>query len=190
MNETVPAPEQAYLTWETRIKVLANPSIWLSLLMAFGIPSVLLGILIGVIAKNPVYALLIPLVGTGGFLLIFVLVGLVIDLFGGFKVIFALTTHGVRSMSGKVAKATSAAAVLTGIMTGNLGAMGAGLLAESEQNVFIPWGAVTKVKVAAGRRVLTVKREWGFKPIALYCTRENYAQVLEIFRYFAGDKLR
>ena len=31
--------------------------------------------------------------------------------FGGFKAIFALTTHGVRFMSGRMAKATSSAAV-------------------------------------------------------------------------------
>lgn len=184
------APEQVYLAWEARIKVLPNPTVWGSLLAAFGIPSLLLGLLVAFIARRPELALLVPLAATGGFLLLFTLIGLVIDLFGGFKAIFTLTTRGVRAQSGRVARATSAVAVWTGIATGNLAAAGAGLLAESEQNVFIPWDQVTAVKVKAGRRYVHVKRAWGFKPIGLYCTRENFPQVLEVLRYFAGDRVR
>ena len=190
MNETTSAPDQVYLTWETHIKLLNNTGIWSSLLLAFGIPSVLLGILLGVVAKNAVYALMVPLVAVGGLLLIFVCVGIVIDLFGGFKVIFILSQSGVRSLSGKVAKATTTATMIAGLLGGNITTFAAGALAESEQNVFIPWDAITSVKHKASRRFLLIKRAWGYKPIGLYCTPENHQQVLELVRRFAADKIK
>jgi len=190
MNAYASAPEQVYLTWETRIKVLTNLNLWFSLLLAFGIPSVLLGILVGVVAKKFVYALLIP-VGAVCFLLsVFVVVGLVIDLFGGFRVVFIVSTHGIRSLSGSAAKAIPTAAVLAGLLGESAGAVGAGLLAESERNVFIAWDDITVVKHSAWRRFLLIKRAWGFKPIGLYCTAENHQQVLELVRGFVPDKLR
>jgi hypothetical protein len=191
MNENALTPEQeTLLTWETRIKVLSNTSIWFSLLMAFGIPSVLLGIFFAFIAKRPVYALLVPLVALGGLLLIFVLVGIVIDLFGGFRVIFVLSNTGLRSLTGKVAKTIPTITVLAGLLAGKPGMVGTGLLAESEQNVFIPWEAITVVKHKAWRRFLLIKRSWGDKPIGLYCTPENHQQVVDLVRSFAGDKFR
>lgn len=185
---TVP-PEQLHLTWETRIRVLANATVWKSLLLAFGIPSVLIGIFAASAAKRPEYALLVPAVALSILFGLFILVGLVIDLLGGFKATFFLTSHGVRCVSGKGAKAASTAAVLAGIFSGNPGAVGAGLLAESEQNVCIPWKDITKLKVEAWRRFIMVKREWGYKPIGLYCTPENFPQAMEILRHYAGDKL-
>ena len=56
-------PERIQLTWETRVRLLANPDVWFSLLLAFGIPSVLLGLFAAVIAKRPEFALLVPLGG-------------------------------------------------------------------------------------------------------------------------------
>ena len=182
-------PEQLHLTWETRIRILTNPTVWTSMLLALGIPGVLLGIFVAVIAKRPEYALLVPLGLLSILFGIFIMVGLVIDLFGGFKAVFFLTSHGVRSVAGKGAKAASTAAALAGIFSGNPGLAGAGLLAESEQNVFIPWKDITKLKVKTWRRFIMVKREWGYKPIGLYCTPENFSQVMEIFRFYAGDKL-
>ena len=53
---------------------------------------------------------------------------------------------------------------------------------ESEQNVFILWKDITRIKVKSKRRCIHTKREWGFKPIGLYCTPENFSQKLEILR--------
>lgn len=186
---TTVTPEQLLITWETRIRVLTNPSVWTSMLLVLGIPSVLLGILFAVIAERPEYALLVPLGFMSILFGIFIVVALVIDVFGGFKATFFLTTDGVRSVSGKGARAASTAALVAGVLAGNAGAAGAGLLAKSEQNVFIPWKNITKIKVKTGRRFILVKREWGDKPIGLYCTPGNFQQVMDIFRQYAGDKM-
>lgn len=183
------SPEQLHLTWETRIRVLANATVWKSLLLAFGIPSVLIGIFVASTSKHAEYALLIPAIVLGILMGLFVVVGGVIDLFGGFKAIFFLTSHGVRCVSGKGAKAASRATVVVGLLTGNPGAVGSGLLAESGQDAFIGWNDITKIKVKPRSRFIMVKQAWGIQPIGVYCTSENFSQVLDIFRYYAGDKL-
>ena len=184
------SPDRPLLSWETRIKLLTNGQLWSTLLMVFGLSSALLGVLVGFITKNPLYGAAAPAIGIGGFIAVYLPIALVIDLIGGFAVVFVLSEQGARSLSGKLAKNLTGAAVLTSLLAGKSGAMGAALMAESEQNVFIPWSAVTKVTVKPGRRYVELKREWGFKPIGLYCTRENYEQVLETVRGFVGDKIR
>ena len=187
---TSDVPDRPLLSWETRIGVLGNGQLWMTMLMVFGISSGLLGVLVGFISKNLLNALLVPLVGTGGFMFLFMLVGAVIDLAGGFAVVFVLSQGGARSIAGKLAKNLTGAAVVASLLTGKSGALGAALLAESEQNVFIPWSEVTRVKVKSGRRYIELRGGWGDKPIGLYCTPQNYAEVLEIIRSFAGDKIR
>lgn len=182
-------PERIRLTWETRVRLLTNPSVWSSMLLAFGIPSVLLGLFFAVIAKRPEFALLIPLGSLSILFGIYIVVALVIDAFGGFKATYFITTDGVRAVSGRGAKTAVAVAVLAGALAGKPGLAGAGMLAESEQDVFIPWEDIRTIKVKPGRRFIHINREWGSKPIGLYCTAENFQEVIGILRTHAGDKL-
>ena len=115
-------------------------------------------------------------------MLVFVLVGAVIDLCGGFRVRFAITSRGVRSVSGKGARAAANVAVVGGILTGSLAGMAAGELARSEQDVFIPYGEVTKVKANARRRYILVKGHWGQKPIGLSCGTDDFSQIFHLLR--------
>jgi hypothetical protein len=173
--------EQLWLSWESRVRILLNPSVWFGVLLAFGVSTCLFTALMLAISKSP-WALA---VGAGiftFFMVIFLFVGLVIDLFGGFRVSFALTTLGVRSISGKGAKMAADAAFWTGVLAGSAGAMGAGLLAKSEAFVFIPYEEVSKVKLRPGRRYILVKGGTLQKPIGLYCTDENYPQAEAILR--------
>ena len=188
-DSTTASPEQLLITWEARIRVLTNPNIWSSMLLVLGIPSVLLGILLAIIAERPEFAILVPLGFMSIMFVIFVVVALVIDVFGGFKATFFLTTDGVRSVSGRGARAASAAAVVAGVLSGKTGTAGAGLMAASEQNVFIRWKDITKIKVKTGSRFILIKRAWGYKPIGLYCTPENFPQTMDILRQYAGDFL-
>ena len=173
--------EQALLMWPTRVRVLLNPIVWTSVVLGFGIASCLTGILVAALVRS-FWGLLM---GVGGFVLfmvIFIGIGIVVDLFGGFRVTFALTSAGVRSVAGKGTAAASSAAVWGGILAANPAAMGAGLLARSEKNVFIPYGEVMKVKVSTGRRYILVKGSFGQKPIGLYCKPENFQQALGILK--------
>lgn len=175
------SPEQLLLAWDGRIRMLLNPEAWGGLLAALGIPCGLLTALAYFVSKSS-EALLFG----GGimlfFLVIIVLVGAVIDLGGGFRVKFALTTRGVRSLMGRGARTAADAAIWTGILSGSLGAVGGGLLARAEQNVFIPFADVRKVRLRPGRGFIRIKGGFLDKPIGLYCTKDRYAQAETILR--------
>ena len=95
---------------------------------------------------------------------------------------FMLTSMGIRSISGKGARAAAQTAIIGGILTGSLVGMAAGSLAKSEQNVFIPYGEVTKVRVNTRRRYILVKGDWSQKPIGFYCNKDNFSSVLQLLQ--------
>lgn len=187
---TPEAPAEGLLVaWDTRIHVLNNPTLWTQMLVVVAIPSVLLGVLVAVVAEDIKFALTFPLIIGSVMLGLFALAGLIIDLLGGFQVRFLLTSEGVRDVSGGAARGVSTAAIAAGMLAGSASVTGAGLLARSEQDVFIPWGAITRIRANAGRRVVTIRAGWLDKPIALYCTPDNFDQVMAILRARAGAKL-
>jgi hypothetical protein len=181
-----PATGEPLITWDSQIRVLGDASVWSSMLMAVGIPSVLFGVFVAVITKQPEYAAYVPLAFTSAVFTIFIIVGAVIDLFGGFRVTFVLTRDGVGSLSGKGAKAVSTAAFAVGVLGGSVGALRAGRMAKSEQNVFIPWKAITNIRINPRRRTILIRGGWLDKPISLYCEAANIAAVTAIVRDHAG----
>jgi len=181
--------ERLLITWENHVRLLVNPSVWSSMTLALGIPSVLLGIFFAFLAKRIEYLVLVPAGFFGGIAAIFVLIALVIDAFGGMKATFFLTSHGVRFVAGKGAKAAAQVAFLAGVLSGRPGLAGAGQLAESEQSVFIAWADISAIHVKASRHYILVKRGWGDKPIGLYCKPENFRQVLDTLRARVGDRM-
>lgn len=181
--------ERLLLTWTNQVRLLVNPTVWSSMLLVLGIPALLLGLFFGFLSRRIEYVVIVP-AGLLAFLFaIFVLVALVIDAFGGMRATYFVTTHGVRFVSGKGAKAASRAAFLAGLFSGKPGLAGAGLLAESEQSVFMPWNEVTSIRVKAPRHYVLLRGGWGDKPIGLYCTPENFREVLELLRANVGDRM-
>jgi hypothetical protein len=182
MNKTPPIPEEIVLcSWEASVRVLSNPAAWRGVALSLGGGALALGILFSVITKSWKGFYLASAIFTG-LMFIFILVGGVIDIFGGFRANFILTNQGIRSISGKGAKVAAQTAIIGGILTGSLVGMAAGSLAKSEQNVFIPYGEVTKVQVNSRRRYILVKGDWSQKPIGLYCNKDNFDNVFQMLK--------
>jgi len=170
--------ETVLQTWNARIRVLTNPSAWFGVSVSLGGGALCLGLLFFFISKS-FTGFLVALAIFGGLMTLFVLIGAVIDIFGGFRVTFLLTGNGVRSLSGAGAKAAANTAIVGGVLAGNLTGIGAGAMARSEQDVFIPWGEISRVKVSEWRRYILIKGKWAQKPIGLYCNADNFTQVLQ-----------
>ena len=182
MNDKSSIPEKTVLySWVASVRVLSNPSAWSGVTLCFGIGALFLGILFTFITKS-LAGLYLSSGIFGGLMFIFILVGGVIDIFGGFRVNFILTSDGVRSISGKGAKTAAKAAFVGGVLTGNLTGMAAGAAAESEQDVSILYSEVTKVKVNSRRQYILVKGDWLQKPIGLYCNKDNFTGVLHLLQ--------
>lgn len=176
-----PAQEVVNLSWENKIRILSNPDVWNGMLMVFGISCTVGAIFFFAISKSP-WAVVVAGSAFLGFMALFIVVGFVIDLFGGFLTGFALTTSGVRSIGGKGAKTAAQTAFWVGVLAGKPGAAGAGLLAESEQNNFIAYPEITQIKLRPGRFNIRVKGGFLQKPIALYCLPDNYARAEALLR--------
>jgi hypothetical protein len=182
MDDTSSNLEESVLySWDASVRVLSDPSAWRGVVLSLGGGALALGILFTFISKS-VKGLYLATGLFGGLMLIFVVVGAIIDIFGGFRINFMLTSKSVRSMSGKGAKSAANAAVVGGILAGHLAGLAAGSLARSEQNVFILYNEVTKVKVNSRRRYILVKGDWSQKPIGLYCNEDNFTGVLHLLR--------
>jgi len=98
------AAEVVLHSWEARVRVLCNPSAWSGVALSLGGGALGLGLLFVIISKS-IGGLYLGVGLFCGLMLIFVLVGGIIDIFGGFRVRFVLTNHGVRIISGKGARA-------------------------------------------------------------------------------------
>jgi hypothetical protein len=118
-------PEIVIQAWEARIRVLTNPSAWFGMCASIGGGALCLGLLFSFISKS-LMGFLVALAIFCGLMLLFVMIGAVIDVFGGFRVTFFLTGQGVRSLSGAGAKAAANAAIVGGILSGSLTGMGPG----------------------------------------------------------------
>jgi len=173
--------ESVLYTWKTSVHVLSNPSAWSGVSISLGGGALLLALLFCVISKS-FKGIYLGAAIFAGLMIIFIVVGGVIDLFGGFRVQFIVSSLGIRSLSGKGAKAAAGAAVVGGILTGNPAAAGAGKLAESEQDVFIPYPEIKRIKVSQRRRYILVKGGWAQKPIGLYCNPDDFSAICDLLR--------
>ena len=106
-------------------------------------------------------------------MLVYILVGVVIDVFGGFHMKFAVTTNGIRSATGKGSRAAGTV-FWAGLLTGKAGMTGVGLLARSEQDFFIPYCEVERVSLPINSQSIKVRGNILQKPIGLYCLESNY----------------
>ncbi len=176
-----PGDDKTILQWQDRIRVLSNPVLWSNFFLGFGIPSLIMGVIFGLIGR-PIDGLWLGVGCLLFFTILFVLIGLVADFFGGFHATFRLTDKGIRSLSGRGARRAVSAAIAGGVLARSLSVMGAGLSAKTEQEVFIPWREIKKVSVRTKGRFVLVKGSFGQKPIGLYCTPENFEEALRTIR--------
>lgn len=83
-------------------------------------------------------------------------------------------------------KVVNRALVILGLLTGNPRIAGTGLIAMSRESVGIQWDKVHKVKEYPMPRVITIMDSWHVV-LRLYCTPENYGQVIEAVRAYAEE---
>ncbi len=173
--------EEKLLQWNIRIKMLFNPILWKNFLVVLGIPILLLGLVFSFTGRFKETSYL-----AGGLFVFFgfiwFIVGVVIDLSGGFFASYLLTSKGIYFSSGKTEKSIADIAVIAGILTGSSSATGAGLLARAEQTSFIEWGQIKKLKVRRGSRYIFARKGFGSKPVGIYCTKENFEKVLSLIQ--------
>jgi len=114
---------------------------------------------------------------------LFALIALVF--FGNhYPMAFRITPRGIGWMTlSRRARAADRVAIVAGILSGNPGAAGAGMIAASQESGWLQWGQLCRVKKHPDVRVISLMNTWRVV-IRLYCTPENYAYVAQLLDWY------
>ena len=112
---------------------------------------------------------------------------------GKYCVLFEMDEHGIRhtqiTEQFQKARVLSAVAVLLGARSGNIGAMGAGLLSSSRQSMYSRWSSIKSVAVAPRRNLIKLNAPLNKNQV--YARDEDFAFVRQyILSRCPGARLR
>ena len=166
------------IQWQISVPIFRNTVILKQLGIAIGIPFGLVALVIGLASGKSVYALY----GLGliAALLFFTWLFIMAVYRGKYEAEFVLDDKGVlcrtQAKQAKKNRVVNALTVVLGLLSGKPAAAGAGMLAQSRQEVFLRWNHITKVKYKPKSRTILLRGGWT-ENIALFCADENYEQV-------------
>lgn len=169
------------LHWQISVPIFKNRVILKSIGLAVGIPfAIVIGVILLSAGADAGYALLlIGLLFILTFLLLMILYG------GRYAPGFIIDDTGItnytQSKYARRSDKVNKIAVLLGALSANPTVAGAGLIAQSKQTVRIRWKNIKKAKYDPKR--YTIMISGGFtEKMAVFCTQENYEQVLVIIK--------
>jgi hypothetical protein len=97
---------------------------------------------------------------------------------------YTLTEQGVTQNMGQKERRRNRAILGLSILAGSVRSTGAALMALSRETTEISWKDVKKVVTNDNRKTIQLKNKW-LTIMLIYCTPENYRQVIEkVNRYF------
>lgn len=169
------------IQWEISVPIFKNTVILKQLGIAIGIPFGLVAVIVGLVSGKILYSLyFLGLIAALLFLTwIFILV-----VYGGkYEVEFELDNKGVlcrtQAKQAKKNRIINGLTVFLGLFSGKLSAAGAGMTAQSRQEVFLKWSHITKVKYKPKSLTILLRGGWT-ENIALFCSAENYSQIEQV----------
>jgi hypothetical protein len=166
------------IQWYISVPVFKNTVILKQLGIAVGIPFGLVALVIGLASGKSIYTLY----GLGliGALLLFTWIFIMAVYRGKYEAEFVLDDKGARcrtqAKQAKKNRIINTLTVVLGLLSGKPAVAGAGLLAQSRQEIFIRWNRVMKVKYRLKGNTILLRSGWT-EQIALFCTFENFSEV-------------
>ncbi len=181
------ATDDLAMEWTTRVSLFRNRVVLTQGLIVFGIPILLLGLLMVIITPDFQNRWLVALQTMGivaGVFAVLLLIVVGVFALAGYYQRFRLDETGVQSeLSGRTAVMMKVVRIGL-LLSGRPSAMGAGVLMRTGDA--IRWRDVRKVTVDKALRQLTLDREGG-APFILACTDDNFTTVCEIVQARAGS---
>lgn len=166
------------IQWNISVPVFKNAVILKQLGIAVGIPFCLVILMISLMSGKSIYTLYgLGLMGT----LLLLTWLFIMAVYGGrYEVEYILDDQGVlcrtQARQAKKNRIINFLTVLLGFLSGKPAVSGAGLLAQSRQEVFLKWNRVKKITYKPGSHIILLRGGWT-ENIALFCTKENYSVV-------------
>ncbi|UTF49898.1 conjugal transfer protein [Desulfomicrobium sp. ZS1] len=166
--------------WSIQVPIFRNPVILKQLGLAIGIPFGLIFVIM-LASGASIADLRYPAILIG---LLFFLTWLFIRIVWGGKydAEFVIDGKGIRcrtaARQAKQNRIINGLTVVLGLLSGKPAAAGAGILAQSRQDVLVKWGSVKKIKELPHSNTIMVYGGFA-QNIAVFCIPENYQQVRE-----------
>lgn len=166
------------MNWSISVPLFRNTVILKQLGLAVGIPFGALIIVLLILSFSDVGALYgLALVGA---LLLLSWLFLMMVYRGKYEMDFILDSTGAlyrtQTKQAKKNRIINTLAVVFGLLSRNLTTAGAGMLAQSRQQVFMRWQRITRVKYIPRSRTILL-RSGLTENIALFCSEDNYSAV-------------
>ncbi|MGI6248242.1 MAG: hypothetical protein ACOYJX_02370 [Acutalibacteraceae bacterium] len=164
--------------WNISVPIFKNTVILQQLGIAVGIPFGIVALVVGFASGKSIYALY----GLGMIGALFLLAWLFIMAVyrGKYEVEFVLDDKGVlcrtQAEQAKKNRIINTLTVVLGLFSGKPSVAGAGMLAQSRQEMFIKWSNITKVKYKPKSHTILLCGGW-IEKVALFCTEDNYSSV-------------
>lgn len=175
------------MSWSISLPIFKNTVVLKQLALAIGIPFAVVAMILVVASGDGVYALY----GLGliGALLFFTWLFLMVVYRGKYEMDFILDSEGAlyRTQTGQAKKnrIVNTLAVVLGLLSGKPVAAGAGMLAQSRQEVLLRWNRITRVGYKPRSRTILL-RSGPMDNIALFCSAENYSAVEDFVKIKTG----
>ncbi|PKN41445.1 MAG: hypothetical protein CVU60_10520 [Deltaproteobacteria bacterium HGW-Deltaproteobacteria-18] len=166
------------IEWSIKVPIFRNPIILRQMGLAIGIPFGLIFVIMLLSGAKPA-DLLYPAILIGA--LFFLTWLFIMIVWGGkYDAEFIVDNKGVRcrtaARQAKQNRIINGLTVVLGLLSGKPAAAGAGILAQSRQDVLVKWGSIKKTKDLPSSNTIMVYGGFA-QNIAVFCTPENYEQV-------------
>ena len=165
------------LQWQISVPIFKNTVILKQLGLAIGIPFGLVALVIVLVSgrsRDTLYAL-----GLIAAVLILAWLLIMAAYRGKYEAEFVLDNRGAlcrtQAKQAKNNRVINTLTAILGLLTGRPAVTGAGVLAQSRQEVLIPWSRVARVKYKPKSHTILL-RGGLTEHIALFCTRDNYVE--------------
>jgi len=166
------------IEWSIKVPIFRNPIILKQLGLGIGIPFGLIFVIMLLSGAKPA-DLLYPAILIGA-LFFFTWLFIMIVWGGKYDAEFIVDSKGVRcrtaARQARQNRIINTLAFVLGLLSGKPAVAGAGVLAQSRQDVLVKWRNVRKIKEYPRRSTIMVYGGFA-QNIALFCTPENYGQV-------------
>lgn len=166
------------IEWKISVPIFRSSIIVKQMAIAIGIPFGIVELVIGFASGKSVYTIY----GLGFIFALFLLSWLFILLVyrGKYEAEFVLDDKGVfcrtQTKQAKKNGIVNGLTIMFGILSGKPIITGAGMLAQSRQEVFLRWKCITKVKYKPQNYTILLWGGWT-EHIAIFCASEKYPQI-------------
>jgi hypothetical protein len=178
---------EGIVSWSRKIPLITNP--WLVLQCIF-IPlgiGIVMGSFLSLITGGEWDLLILMLIlGAGlGVLMLIIMLVLQVVTGGGLETEFFISDEGVAHKAGRTTRTLDRVSAGGSAVLGSVSGTGAGLLAMSQENNVLAWEEVRYVSVYRSVRSIVFRSKYLISPVVLYCTEENFPQILAMVKKYA-----